>query len=335
MISGADILAMTPRGNFLMTDYKCKLNDYPHLHISNLVSAISYEPRGTASLARALNHFDVEKVKVLRFNVEQYLNEELYKEWKEQEKNIYTLLEERQKEYEVIRCQASDFGKTIQQLKEEGISQQKSVSIIDITTLPKNYILGIAKEFDSHNNLFLYTRSKGHRTPKQDERFIGVSQIVVVDGFGGEISLEKEDLLILILGFEGNRAFSFISEFATERIVAVIGAPRTNKENDDFYISTAKKCNEYLLNNSAVLEIDQSVHSYDHVQFCKNLEVIVATLTETKSYNICISPLGTKAQTLGLYLYWRNNKETQILYAIPNERISMGSEAEDTWVYKI
>ena len=37
--------------------------------------------------------------------------------------------------------------------------------------------------------------------------------------------------------------------------------------------------------------------------------------------DLCISPLGTKPQALGLYLYWRENKNIQLIYSIPVKRL--------------
>ncbi len=210
--------------------------------------------------------------------------------------------------------------------------------VIDITTFPKNYILKFCQELEDYNTVFQYTLGERYLEPTEEEKRVGVSKIVPIDGFEGKIVINGDTLLILILGFEGNRALAFLDEFHSGRILALIGAPsieiRKENEEDQKYLKEARQCNQYLLNNSFVSPIN--VNSLNPFIFCQQLKDIVNSEVKGQDYvNIIIAPIGTKAQTLGLYLYWKYNKNVQILYPIPNRRTKVALKTGKTFIYQL
>ena len=299
----------------------------------NLIVAVSYEERGFYSLKRATEHFKIEKVILLLYDVKNYLEPDALRRWNQEYRKVISYLDSIGLAYKSYYSDHDKLEDTIKYLTSSEADIINLPDIIDITTLPKNYILGLAKVFDSKGTLFLYTRGEIHRVPDEKEQLININKIITVDGFEGEIDLDKEDILVLILGFEGNRALAIFSDFPSDRNIALVGQPKLTEEIDFAYAERAKQSNIYLLNNSAV--VTRMADSYDHYRFCDDLEIAVAEKSEDKSYNVCIAPIGTKAQTLGLYLYWKKYPTTQILYAVPSKRIHIASGTGDTWVYTI
>ena len=301
-----------------------------------LLFAISYEERGFESLKRTTQKFKIRKALIFQFNVEDYLTQENLECWKEEKQKVLSFLEEKDIIFALLDVHDDDFKDTFETLKKE-ISKSDTV-VIDITTFPKNYILKICRELEDYNTTYQYTLGERYLEPTDEEKRVGVSKIVPLDGFEGDIEINRDALLTLILGFECNRALAFLNEFPSGKILALIGAPgigfREENEEDKKYLEEAMQCNKHLLNNSFVKQI--KVNSLDPLLFYQQLKgAIESNVKENELLNIVIVPIGTKAQTLGLYLYWKNNPKIQILYPIPNRRPKIALKTGETFIYRL
>jgi len=305
-----------------------KLEEFVPTSSYTLIIAVSYEARGIVSLERIASKFVINDVLLICFDVDNYLSDEDLANWKQQKMEMVALLKKSSINYRELNLSHKSLVEACTLIDIDNISMPV---IVDITTFPKNYILFFARLFDFDNTLFLYTRGDFHRIPDKDEKYIGITQIIPIDGFEGVIDIEKEDVVVLILGYEGNRAFSFLSDFSSNKIVALIGTPNVSPDVDQQYITYAKHCNEFLLNNSVVQ--DYLIDSYDHFDFLKQFKKIIHEFES--AYNICLAPIGTKAETLGLFLYWKENPKVQILYPVPNKRINIAVGTGDTLVYSL
>jgi len=290
---------------------------------THLLTAVSYEARGLTSLEDILESFSIQNVILFIFGT-QYLDASLTKKWHEQREQSIELLKAKNINFFEIQCDPVRFGEVFNELKK--VMSNSSPNIINITTFPKNYILRLAKEFDDPNNIFFYTRS-AYRKPSDEELCICIENILPIEGFEGFRDISAEDLLVLILGYEGHRALSFLSKFSPYKILPLISIPNNGDDEEDrvFYKNVAR-CNWDLLRKHSVIRNSKNdlytISSHSHVK-CYNMLSLILTNELKDGHDLCISPLGTKPQALGLYLFWRENPETQLIFSIPVKRLDI------------
>lgn len=325
----------------MSADYRQRISLIEDYQVSTsgeilFVTAFSYEERAFESLKRAVGKFNIGRVFIFEFNVEDYLDEKVLGIWYTEREKVLGFLSANRIDYRVQNTQDRDFGDSFTCLFNE--LKEGLVPVIDISTLPKNYILKSALTLDKFRPAFQYTRSVTD-IPSKDQLKVGVSKIIPVDGFEGDIDVNAETLLILVLGFEGNRALAFLNEFQPDIFMALIGTPGCGKDDSDvekdrYYREQARKNNVHLLKNSYVKEAE--VNSLDHKLFAEQLSSIVENnVILDRPTNKVISSIGTKIQTLGLYLYWKKHPETQILYTVPNRRPLLSQGIGGTFIYTL
>ena len=203
--------------------------------------------------------------------------------------------------------------------------------LLDMSCFPKGYILELLRWLGYQKIIPLYTEGIRHNI-HEEEFAVGVKQIITLSGFEGIIK-NREDLLVLILGFEGYRAEALLHYFQPSKALGLIGNPNNEKSLD--YICVARKNNSNLLGHTMVVEKQISSLNYDI--FSHQLDDIINQILEqgkieNKEYDIYVSPLGTKIQTLGLFKYWLDHKEIQIVYAIPSKRRTGVIDVGPTWI---
>lgn len=301
----------------------------------DLFYAISYEPRALVSLQRTLEKVSISRVFVFRLNVEDYLDAQTLSIWRQHEASVTKLLTEKQIPFEIFRIEDSADG-PVRRL--DSLLYSESLPLIDITTFPKNHILRLAQHLVEGNYpvAFCYTSSPRHEAPTQEDSYVGTQRIVPVDGFEGETFVNGDTIVTLCLGFEGNRALQFATEFPAARIVALLGAPSANPDEEDgqFYLTEARIANRNLLKNSFVEEV--IVNSRDPNLFARQLrDIIQRAVARSEEANVVIVPLGTKAQTLGIFQLWRENPWLQVLYSIPSRRSAIAVSTGETRVFTI
>ena len=313
----------------MMKKYINKLGDYlksENTTFKYLITAISYEGRCLRSVERILENFTIENVIIINFG-KKYLDQQLQKKWNQQRDILYRLFEKKRIPFIEKKANPVLFNTFFEEIRSS--VEGNCPNIINITTLPKNYILRFAKEFDNEKNIFFYHRPREYRKPTKNELKIGVEKIVPVEGFEGERDITAEDLLVLILGYEGHRALSFLSIFEPYEILPLISIPKEgNKEIDDKFYNNVIKCNQSLLRKHKILKNPSgqffTISSLNHIMFFKEISKIIKP-HKKKGIDISISPIGTKAQSLGLYLYWRENPDMQIIYSVPFKRVDVAS----------
>lgn len=212
------------------------------------------------------------------------------------------------------------------------ISNEEKV-LFDVSSFPKHLLLEILRWNCDKRFTCLYARPNINREA-ETEFSVGTRDIGVLRGFEGEIRFNRPTLLVLILGFEGSRALTIFKHFEPSKVIALIGnsSPYLSVEDISFYLEIAKKNNFQLLSNQRVI-IDE-ISTLDPYIFKTTLNDLISKHGD-KDMNILISCLGTKPQTLGLYLYWLENKGIQIIYSIPSKRRISSEGLGSIWIYKL
>lgn len=206
----------------------------------------------------------------------------------------------------------------------EGISQFKNIwnqckprgsegpfITIDISGFTKIYLLELLHHLVIDLNLgiprMLHTTQK--YLPAKLTR--GVEQITTIPNFFGTPAMEKETLLVLLLGFEPERSLAVWKQFNPARTIALITNPPRYGSPD--YVKYARENNSQLLSRPSVEVRDVPP---DNPYVVKN--IIEAIYKDSKgSYNMVIGPFGTKSQVIGVFLFYLEFPKVQIVYSFP------------------
>ena len=222
------------------------------------------------------------------------------------------------------------------ELQSLGLNPDKTIITLDITSFTKLHLLLILKLLDNlgywKSLRIFYTEPKEYITEIRRPTCPAIKQLDPVPGFVNTQSLNKPVLLVMFLGYEGNRALALYNILDPNETMLIIPKPAYHEE----WEGRTEDMNKYLINMLGSERIEYA-HSTDPYEVARSLSKVL--LGDTK-YNlkdwICsILPFGTKPQTMGLYLFWREHKgEFSIIYAnnFENYKDLDSQEIGKTWL---
>lgn len=202
---------------------------------------------------------------------------------------------------------------------EQQISNVSDPAIsLDISTLTKRHLLLLLKILDlrgllSHTRL-IYTEPKDYITDLDQPLSFGLKKISLIPTFVGQYDPSKDLLLVIFLGYEGDRAMALLENIDPNRCIVVIPKPAYHPE----WEGRTEKMNSTILRALS----EENVRYADSRSPTKVAQQLEATLSEPErsleKYNHFIAPLGTKPQTVGIYLYttWHPDSAS-IIYVAP------------------
>ncbi len=210
------------------------------------------------------------------------------------------------------------------------VLENKNITV-DITTFTKQYILVLLRFIESQKPKSVrvfYAEPEDYAVKWRKPLSSGLIATVSVPSFGGHYYTEKENLLILQLGYEGDRAYGLWEKCAPHKTIVLIGKP-SFKES---WEGRVKKFNRKLLSK---LPEDSKYYipTLDPFKVCRNLDDLIEKYSP--KFNISISPLGPKRQVLGCYLSVRKYPDVQIMYTIPksHEEEYFSKRVGEVWEY--
>jgi len=287
-----------------------RLNEYGPDDL--FICCASFEERSVSSTAKIGADFRT------RFSVIFVVEEPLYK--KEVQNNLFRLQSELKKRSGegifVISCQRGNPVEGIAQLKNiwsqcKPRSSEGPFITIDISGFTKIYLLELLHYLVIDLNLgiprMLHTTQK--YLPTKLTR--GVEQITTVPNFFGSPLLDKETLLILLLGFEPERSLAVWKQFNPSKTIVLITNPPRYGNLD--YVKYAQENNSYLLSQPSV-EV-RNVPADNPYAVKSMLEAIYKDARG--SFNIVVGPFGTKSQVVGVFLFYLEYPKVQVVYSFP------------------
>ncbi len=190
----------------------------------------------------------------------------------------------------------------------KGLLSKNLEITIDITTFTKSLLLELlfyVRAFLKVKSLRLvYTLPKEYAHPEEGELSFGIKSCNVLPSYWGGWSPIKDDLLAIILGFEEMRAWSLINHFDANLNWLFVTKPGSRPE----WSQSSEKYNERLLKEVRCID---SIPALDIKKTANTLETYITKEINAK-YNIFISPMGTKPQTIGLFYYIITHPELPI-----------------------
>lgn len=199
----------------------------------------------------------------------------------------------------------------IQDIEKYAADSKKPTISIDISTIIKWHLLILLKSLDLNNLFenvrFLYTEPEDYVTDLFQPLSFGIRQIFPIPTYSGNFDFSKDSLLVLILGYEGDRALALLEEMDPAECLLLIAKPAYHKE----WEGRTEELNTGIINIVGKSKIEY-IDSRNPVLASQQLYKILSD-SKYSNYNHVISPLGTKPQTLGLYLYISTNPSNTIL----------------------
>ena len=198
-----------------------------------------------------------------------------------------------------------------------------SNALLDISTFTRENFLMILKlfqqiPFKTKKLTLCYNPSKNYssNSSKNIEKLWlskGVRNIRAVLGYSGDFYPIKKLLLIVLVGFEVERAQIIIDNF--EPSVLLLGkAPKEKSYNSELAI-----INELKFNKLKSLNPDSRLFEFSCIEFQPTIEALSSIIEQnSNNYNIVISPLNNKISTLAVAATVNKYPEVQICYASTN-----------------
>lgn len=191
--------------------------------------------------------------------------------------------------------------------------------LLDITSFTRQNLLlllrllrnNLSKKYNKVECIYALAADYAIGLP-EDEKWLskGVLQVQSVFGYAGTMVPSKPYHLIIMMGYEVERAASLIDAYEPSKVT--IGFASKNSSLSSSYFELNKKRYESLLNMYPFAE---------HFEFsCSNFNCIDTILEQSHKYpehNVVISPMNNKISTLCLAISSFINTGIQIAIAVP------------------
>jgi hypothetical protein len=199
----------------------------------------------------------------------------------------------------------------------------KGVIFVDITTFTHEQLLILFAVFErakpSRKVIFGYSGAAEYSTnTSAEDAWLskGVGQVRSVLGFPGRFLPSRKLHLIVLVGFEYERARAVIEQFEPSSLTLGIG--KKGESVADHHFENNRRFFEDVQNFVALRKsICSDVETFEFS--CVDPDVAskeVAAVVERKNgYNTVICPLNTKLSTLGVALTATQNEDVQLCYA--------------------
>lgn len=199
-------------------------------------------------------------------------------------------------------------------------SDSKSgVVTVDISTFPKNSLLVTLKSIEMVEGVkmvrVVYTEPTSYSTSSHQSHSFGLRRTRVVPTFSAPFRANRELVLVMQLGYEGDRALGIWQRIQPHRTIVALGRPayRPDWEN------VSERINSPLLSTLQSSDIHY-VDPRNPWSTYRFLESVVGA-SSAESDNYFIAPLGTKPEAVGAYLFSRAFPHAAtVIYAAPVDR---------------
>lgn len=294
-----------------MSDYP-SLMDYVKNSINStadiFVTSVNYEERCLGISSKLDDAVEFENSFVFVFDSEK-------NETKHNLKKLQNVLRKKSKNYqEIIATENKPMNSIIEFCSYLMNKCGRHEVLLDISTIPTKNLLILLKTMDDLglwiNIRIYYTEPLNYKTDLYLPMAIGMGDVQAVGEFIGNTSSSLQLLLLEFLGYDGGRARAIYNFCEPDETVLIIPKPA-------FYPSWEGKTEK--MNNTLLKIVGKNNVKYadpiavDSVM--QTLEKINQKYPLTK-FRWTVVPMGTKPQTLGLYLFWKKHSNSfSILYA--------------------
>jgi len=208
-------------------------------------------------------------------------------------------------------------------LASEVIASSAGAIFIDTTTFTHEQLLILLRIIElrgiEHKIIMGYTGAETYSTNTDVEHVWlsrGVAQIRSVLGYPGRFSPSKRLHLIVVVGFEHERAAAVIEQFEPARLTLMCGDPEQSVSSSHY--ATNKRFFEKLQNF-----VERAKSTQTSVETCyiscvnpfEARDTVLKLASADEGYNVVVCPMNTKISTVGVGMAAIQNGQIQIAYA--------------------
>jgi len=218
----------------------------------------------------------------------------------------------------VVRCEhgkANEYVKPILSSVTNFGCQLNDLKVtLDISTFPKLYLLEILRILGGlQRPIFLqvlYTKPKYYAAPEEGSLSYGIKDICVPPGYWGNVDPGKEDVLVVLLGFEEERVKAVIEDLEPNKVILLLAKRGTSSQWNGY----SERYNHNLLEQAEPGTI-KPISAIQPIQVMKCLERLWSSKKYSgKKLNYFILPLGPKPQIIGVYWFFTNYPQVSVIY---------------------
>jgi hypothetical protein len=194
---------------------------------------------------------------------------------------------------------------------------------VDTTTFTHEQLLILLRVLDQlriNCKIFMgYTGAKTYSTnTKTEDVWLsrGVAQIRSVLGYPGSFAPSKKLHLIVLVGFEHERAATVIEQFEPARLTLMRGDPEQSVSSDHY--ATNLRFFEELerfVERTELRQADVETCYFSCINPFSARDTVLEKAAMSDNYNIVVCPMNTKISTIGVGLAALQNNKIQIAYA--------------------
>jgi len=234
---------------------------------------------------------------------------------------------------EIIECSIMDPSDCIKSIfaKKSNLSSNDNIAI-DISCFTKPYFFSIIKYlkdqigvksitvFYTEPMSYIFDRGSYHSG-------YGQLSVMEVPGFPGLNTKATKNVLVILLGFEGELSLFITEDIASDKTILVNGFPSYSQSFKDLSIIN----NERLAGNVGTkIEYVKANNPFDTFNLLETLK------KEHPDAFFNIAPLGSKPMALGACLFSLLDESVRIVYPLPDKYAhKTTNECNYSWSYKI
>lgn len=281
--------------------------------IDVFIGFCSFDPRCLS----VISNIDIDLIKTAII----YVNEEMPEETIRNLNTFHSLLNDKIREEKVKVFNPIQFTDSVLKTLAESIDQNKTPQLfVDITSFTHEglmIIYAILKEkYKDAQVVYAYNNAKlyASEAKEKDERWLsrGIEYVRSVLGYAGEQKSSLDYLLIVLLGYESERACRMIAEICPDKLLIM---------HNDKSCATSDNSSEAVKNyDNLIRELEttypyetQIISSNDPFSAIKTLNECI--ITNRGKYNIILLPMNNKLNTLAAAQVAMNYPEVQVCYA--------------------
>lgn len=221
-------------------------------------------------------------------------------------------------------------------LRSKHILTSEKRILIDISTFVKPYFYCLLKllkqECEISGICATYTEPANYGKPFQERIAFtrGLDHVGEIPSFNGSTDIDKKNMLVIMLGFEGQRALEVLRSVQPDKTIVINGFPAYRSEFKD--VSLINNLN--VVREGECLSELQFSSANDPFETYRTIEKLYNDWS--RCYNFSLAPLGPKPMALGACLFALQHSDTRILYAYPQGYVlKVAEKYGKTWIYEI
>ncbi len=326
-------MRITPSRQLIQESNKYK-ND-----MVDLICAISFADRSYHSIRTIITQYQIRECWLIDFtNYQQSLlnissldvkDKETIRKYQQNKRLIQQLLNSFGIEFSIISLNLYQYHKFRQVIHECSFSYPL---IVDLSCIPKYCALITLDIIDLDKTIFTYSMV-GEYSSAENDFVMGTHKIFSVPTFHGKVR-HRDSILLIYLGFQGNRAMSIFRNYKPYRTLALIpvtSIPNWSDQKDIVY-----RNNKDLLANQFVTS--KEISGFHPWQFHNEFKSILDVFADEENisidnYNLVFSPIGPKPDILSIYRLVRKNDNIQIGYCLPSRYRDNSQGCGQTFIF--